>query len=950
MFSGLTKLNGITLTDNDLRSLPPGLFSGLTALQKIRLAGNKLSALPDGLFSGLTALTFVSLDRNTVDPLPLTVTLDKVGTDQVQAKVLAGAPRAVDFTVTVENGALDGGATTLSVAKGSVVGTSVTVTRTDGTTAAVTADVDLTTQPTEDPYTYVGGHTYAKATSGLPVTILPDTTNAAPSFISLETFEVEENATAVDTVEAEDSDTEDNIESYSITGGADEDFFSIVSTTGVLTFNAAPDFEDAQDQGFDNTYEVTVQATSGTGTREKTATQTITVTVTNAREQPAKPAKPTLAAVSGSSTSLTATWVEPDRNGGPAISGYDLQYREGTTGAWEDFAYSGTDVTTTITGLTANTEYQIHVRAKNGEADSDWSDPSDAARTNAETPTAPTITGVAVTSTPLLTSSGGSTPDTYGERETIRFTVTFSARVAVNGDPHFTFWLGNSGAEQEVDAPFESGSGSAALVFAYIVQSTDEDDDGIFLGDGSNFNNRHGPVALDPGDSIVAVTGGADADLAWTGGGTQSRHKVDGSRGPNNPPVFSGDSTTREVANDSRAGTRVGAPVTATDLDNDQLAYSLEDHNPNLFIISPSSAYIFTGSNGNYSCASYRVTVKAEDENGATDTIAVTINITGLETGFTESEHCTDGPTEDGDGPDLVVISPSVSVSSPVAGGATFVLTARVRNAGTEESPDMMLRVYRSGDATITTADTLVHTSPSMSGLAASGERLSVVQLVAPEDPGTYYYGVCVDAVADEADTTNNCSDSVEVTVAGEPPEDDGPPEGDDDDDGPGPGPDSDPDPDPEPDLSVDAASVSDDSPVAGATFTFSATVRNAGDTDSPATILRYYRSTDATISTADSEEGNDAVGALAASASSSESVELTAPSTPGTYYYGACVDAVSGEADTTNNCSTAAQVDVSEAEPVPAPALPLLGQLLLALGLAAGGAGLARRRGAPTA
>ena len=168
-------------------------------------------------------------------------------------------------------------------------------------------------------------------------------------------------------------------------------------------------------------------------------------------------------------------------------------------------------------------------------------------------------------------------------------------------------------------------------------------------------------------------------------------------------------------------------------------------------------------------------------------------------------------------------------------------------------------------------------------------------------------------------------------------------------DDGPGPGPDSDPDPDPEPDLVVGSPAVSDDSPVAGATFTFSATVRNAGDTDSPATTtLRYYRSTDATISTADSEEGNDAVGALAASASSSESVELTAPSTPGAYYYGACVDAVSGEADTTNNCSTAVQVDVSEAEPVPA--LPLLGQLLLALGLAAGGAGLARRRRAPTA
>ena len=32
--------------------------------------------------------------------------------------------------------------------------------------------------------------------------------------------------------------------------------------------------------------------------------------------------------------------------------------------------------------------------------------------------------------------------------------------------------------------------------------------------------------------------------------------------------------------------------------------------------------------------------------------------------------------------------------------------------------------------------------------------------------------------------------------------------------------------------------------------------------------------------------------------------MDLTAPDTSGTYYYGACVDAVTDESDTTNNCS----------------------------------------------
>ena len=209
------------------------------------------------------------------------------------------------------------------------------------------------------------------------------TGNTAPSFTSSATFDAAENQTAVGTVVAADSDADDNITDYAITGGADQALFEIGATTGELTFDNAPNFEDPEDSGTDNTYVVTVEATSGTGTREMTATQTITVTVTDADEKSAKPDKPTLAKVTGSSTSLTATWTKPDLDGGPDIAGYDLQYRVGTTGTWEDFAHSDTAVTTTVTGLTADTSYQVQVRAKNGETDSDWSDPSDAVKTNA---------------------------------------------------------------------------------------------------------------------------------------------------------------------------------------------------------------------------------------------------------------------------------------------------------------------------------------------------------------------------------------------------------------------------------------------------------------------------------------------------------------------------------------------------------------------------------------
>ena len=114
------------------------------------------------------------------------------------------------------------------------------------------------------------------------------------------------------------------------------------------------------------------------------------------------------------------------------------------------------------------------------------------------------------------------------------------------------------------------------------------------------------------------------------------------------------------------------------------------------------------------------------------------------------------------------------------------------------------------------------------------------------------------------------------------------------------------------PDLVVQTPSISDTSQRAGESFTLSAVVRNEGDGPSAATTLRYYRSPDTTISMGDTQAGTDAVSGLSVSGASDESISLTAPSTAGTYYYGACVDPVSGESDTGNNCSSAVTVTVA--------------------------------------
>ena len=93
--------------------------------------------------------------------------------------------------------------------------------------------------------------------------------------------------------------------------------------------------------------------------------------------------------------------------------------------------------------------------------------------------------------------------------------------------------------------------------------------------------------------------------------------------------------------------------------------------------------------------------------------------------------------------------------------------------------------------------------------------------------------------------------------------------------------------------------------------FTLGVNVVNQGSGASGSTTLRYYRSADSTITSGDTEVGTDAVGGLAASGRSIEGIDLTAPSAPGTYYYGACVDAVSNESNTTNNCSPAIALTV---------------------------------------
>lgn len=89
-----------------------------------------------------------------------------------------------------------------------------------------------------------------------------------------------ENTTAVTTVTATDADQPLQTLVYSVAGGSDAAKFTINSSTGVLRFVSAPDFELPGDFDGDNIYDVIVVASDGT----LSSTQTISVTISDVNE------------------------------------------------------------------------------------------------------------------------------------------------------------------------------------------------------------------------------------------------------------------------------------------------------------------------------------------------------------------------------------------------------------------------------------------------------------------------------------------------------------------------------------------------------------------------------------------------------------------------------------------------------------------------------------------
>ena len=103
-------------------------------------------------------------------------------------------------------------------------------------------------------------------------------------------------------------------------------------------------------------------------------------------------------------------------------------------------------------------------------------------------------------------------------------------------------------------------------------------------------------------------------------------------RGINTAPVFSdGTTATRTVAENTAANTNIGTPITATDVDNDRLTYTLSGTDAAAFSINSTTGQLRTRAALDYETkAAYSVTVAVSDGYGGSDSMSVTINVTDI--------------------------------------------------------------------------------------------------------------------------------------------------------------------------------------------------------------------------------------------------------------------------------------------------------------------------------
>ena len=589
--AGITELD---LSNKSITSLKEGDFSGMLSLTMLDLSNNQLSSLSPSIFEDMLSLKTLNLSGNTVAPLPLTISLLKVGENQFKAVQPTGAPFAINLSVNVMTGNVVSGAITVTISQGSMESQPQTVTRTAGTTAAVT--VDIGTMPSL-PAMH-SGYTLAKS-DNLPLEIL-ESINVAPVFTdgSTTTRSIAENTDAGVNIGSAVAATDANNNTLTYTlSGDDASAFDIVSTSGQLQTKVALDFETK------TSYSVTVTVSDSTFTD----TITVTINVTNKPEiPPTDDAEP-----------VTET------NNAPMFADGDSAIR-----SVAENTGSGVDIGSSISATDADDdtlEYSLGgINAGSFTIDTTTGQLRTNAALDFETKSSYTVEVTVSDSTDTVTI-------------TVAINVTDIDEAVVNIPPVFT--EGSSATRsvaENTGAGVDIGTAVSATdanndTLRYALSGTDA---AVFSIDSTTGQLRTSAVLDYETEDTYSVTitvsdgNGGSATITVTINITNVDERPD-----NSAPVFTeGSSATRSIAENTGSGVDIGTTVSATDADDDTLAYSLSGTDASVFSIDSSSGQLRTSAPLDHETKdTYSVTITVSDGNGGTATITVTISVTDVD-------------------------------------------------------------------------------------------------------------------------------------------------------------------------------------------------------------------------------------------------------------------------------------------------------------------------------
>ena len=522
----------------------------------------------------------------------------------------------------------------------------------------------------EDDTTTANWSSVGRATTGK--------SNSRPSFDrtdSLITLRVDENTRAGQNVGSavSASDADSNVLRYSLEGpGASS--FTIVPSSGQIRTRSPLDFETRQ------SYSVTVKVDDGQKRRNSVAAKSVTIAVDNVIEQPPAPAAPRVAGIPGSTDSVRVTWDAPG-NTGPAITEYEIHYREAGAGlGFARWTHFGVDRSTIITGLKAGTRYEVQVRAKSMEGTSEWSRSGtgmpnpDVANRNpafsggaralsvAENTLPNTDVGAPIAATDrdgdtltytlegadaasfdiLSTSDGGQirTSAALNYEAKASYSLTVRVRDGRGGTDAVSVTIRVTDVDNEApDTPFAptvTAVSSSRLQVSWEAPANTgppiTDYDYRYREPGGVWTEVTSTTITGTTLTIEGLAASTSYDVEvrakntegtsnWSNPGIGSTNAP----GANNPPVFAdGISATRSISATSSAGASIGQPVTATDSDSgDTLTYSLEGRDAGLFEIDAINGQLRTRSTLIVG-ETYTVTVAASD---GTDTSRIGVSI-----------------------------------------------------------------------------------------------------------------------------------------------------------------------------------------------------------------------------------------------------------------------------------------------------------------------------------